>query len=214
MKNSLFLLALIGLLNSAYGQISSTENKSKRELLRLNSTYVGLEMLSNKPATLNGFKISQNLYGPSIEIMGTMTLGYLTGMGYHSDSNVYSRARLMYYDIHYALPIFKTRVFNLRPEFGMRMVANQLNAFFTDNEWDANGLGAGLYAGVSANMGSFMVKFKYGGDAAFNMGNNSFKSFMSYGSITLGVSPMNLFMNPKNFTASGITRNISNYKKW
>jgi hypothetical protein len=213
MRKFTLLFVLPWFCHSINAQNSGTSNMGKRDLLRLNSTYVGLEMLSNKPATINGFNLTQNLYGPSVEIMGTMTLGYLTGMGYHADSSAYSRARLMYYDFHYAMPVFKTRVFNIRPELGFRIVANQLNAYFTDNEIDANGIGAGAFAGLSINAGSFMVKFKYGADAAFNMGNNSFKSTMHYGSLTLGVSPMTLFMNPKNFTASGIARTITNYQK-
>ncbi len=213
MRKTLLLLAMVGILANAHAQDAKSLNKNKRELLRLSSTYLGFEMLSTKPATINGFNISQNLYGPSIEIMGTMSVGYLTGMGYHADSNAYSRARLMYYDFHYALPLLKTRVVNFRPEFGLRLVANQLNAYFTDNELDANGLGMGIYGGISINVGSFMAKFKYGGDANYNMGNNSFKSLLNYGSITIGISPMNLFMNPKNFTASGIARTLSNYKK-
>jgi hypothetical protein len=212
MKHLLATTYLLLASSFAFSQ-STNDNLSTRQLLRLSSTYVGMEWLTNSPATTNGFKVTQNLYGPSIELMGTMSFGYLTGMAYHQDSAAFSRARLMYYDVHYAAPLLKTRVFNLRPELGFRFVSNQLNSYFTDSEWDANGIGAGLYVGFNVNVGPVNAKVKYGGDAAFNLGNNSFKSATSYGSFTIGISPMMLFMNPKNFTSSGIVRNIENYKK-
>jgi hypothetical protein len=189
------------------------ENQSERQILRTNSTYLGMEYLITHPQTKNGFAMTHHMYGLNVEFMGVMTIANLTGFAYIRDSNAHSKAKIQYIDFHGSFPIFKWRAFNFRPEVGFRMTRTSLNYFFKDHDWDANGLGAGMSAGLAVNVGPTSVKLKYSADGLINLGRNSMNGLTHYASVTVGFSPMNLFMNPKNFTFTGLARHISDYKK-
>ncbi len=207
---------LLVLFSTTISSLSAQQNQTKpkgRDAIREESTYLGFEYLVNQPATRNGFVMNHTMHGINAEFLGIMTLGNLTGFGYLPDSGAYSRAKMMYIDFHGSFPLFKTRWFNIRPEIGFRMVRNSMNYYYTDNEMDANGLGAGLSAGASVHVGPALVKFKYMADGLVNLGGNSFKGLNHYGSVTVGLNPWNLFMNPKNFTFTGIRKYVTDYQK-
>ncbi|MCF8428147.1 MAG: hypothetical protein K9H61_10755 [Bacteroidia bacterium] len=208
MKKHLLTVALLCSIFQLFAQ-----SGKERSSIKHNSTYIGLETVFNQSKLNNGYITANKMYGLSLEFMGSMAFGHLTGYALIPDSGVHAKSSITYFDVHYSLPLLKTRGFNIRPEIGYRFVRNSLGNFYATENGTTSGFGMGFTTGISANLGPAMVKLKYCGDASFNMGDNSFNKLNHYASLTVGFSPSNLLMNPKNFSFTGLAMHISDYKK-
>jgi hypothetical protein len=152
--------------------------------------------------------------GKNLDLGGMFSMGYMNGQGTYTDSlkTVRTNGKLFYIGMQMFYPVLKSNVFDVAPFFGAGIQTNQMQNNIKyeeqgkENSLGTLGLGGYISAGVGVTVGPFVVKAKYTGIATANFNKaNMIKSTQWFPSVTVGIKPGRMLLNPYLFTADGLS---------
>lgn len=189
--------------------------------------HVGAEaaMIKLRP----GYENNSLWTGYQADIAGVVTVGHLRGQATYQDSagTVHMDGSHTYGGGQFCYPLFKNQIFDIYPMWGIGVQYNRMQNGRLYNSQDENhqietaGLGGYLSVGLGVMFGPVSVKVKVTGIATANFNRaNAVEPFQYYPSVTVGIKPLKLLLNPYMFTADGIRhssgitdiQNVQNYR--
>ncbi len=163
---------------------------------------------------LRGGNKTESLWiGKYVDIGGIFTIGYMNGQGSYDDSSrtVQCDGKIVFGGAQLSYPIFKSNVFDIAPFWGIGVEYNSMqnirkyNDQNPERQFETSGIGGYLSAGVGVTLGPFMVKAKVTGMTTANFNHaNMIKATQFYPSVSIGLKPGRMLMNPYLFTADGL----------
>ncbi len=225
MKKVLFtFLFLIPTIYFAQNNTSVTKTKSRSarkdslSARRLRLVYdfktIGLDVAL--PSFRNDMVLSGYMFGPTVQYFGFMELGGLRGTTYKKSNPLLTQeASTFYIGFKYNHILLVKRALNFGPSFGLRFMLNELkDPLFDENAAGNSGtFGMGLHAGAFIKIGPVFLsaKMHVDGNINFNKG-SSFNPLSIYPTFGIAFSPMEVLMNPKEFSHTAMAHWTTDYK--
>ncbi|RYD83311.1 MAG: hypothetical protein EOP53_01225 [Sphingobacteriales bacterium] len=165
------------------------------------------------PQLKNGAKSGGIWEGRYVDIAGILSFGYMKQMVSYQDSGktLYTPGTYFYGGAQICYSLFKNNVFDIYPFWGAGIQYNKAqngiryNAQNEDRAIETNALGGYLSGGVGVTVGPFTAKAKMTGIASINFNKaNEVKGLQYFPSLTIGLKPGRILMNPYMFSAAGL----------
>lgn len=215
LKPSLLLIGILIFSSTVIAQKSAaTPSKSQIENMEWkmrNMSSLGVEIGDVK--LRNDYGTEGMWIGRNVDLGGIFSMGYMNGQGTYTDSlkTVHTNGNIVYGGMQLFYPIFKSNVFDIAPLIGLGVQTNKMQNTIKyeeqneDKAFETVGIGGYISAGVGVTIGPLVVKAKYTGIATANFNKaNMIKSSQWYPSITIGIKPGRMLLNPYMFTADGV----------
>jgi hypothetical protein len=228
----LYLFIMIGLSVKSQTKDSSMVNTkvlSKKELNRKKKYLVlmGLNTMGtevSQPLFRNDFQVQGVMSGPVVQAFSFLEVGLLNGTAVkRSNPLVTSNASMYFVGLKFHKLLTTSRSFNFGPIMGMRFMLSELNdPYIKEGDAGTGTFGIGAYAGAFLKIGPVTINAKYHADGNINFSKkSSFKSLSSYPSIGIAFSPLEIIMNPTEFSHKAMAHwredektTISKYKEY
>jgi hypothetical protein len=208
-----------------YAQIDATSSKklsARKDSLgarRLRLVYdfktIGIDVA--QPTFRNDMVLNGYMYGPTIQYFGFMEAGALRGTAYKKSNPLLTQeVRTFFIGFKYNHILLIKRAFNFGPSFGLRFMGNELKDPLFDENASGSSSGAfgiGLHGGAFLKVGPVFLsaKMHVDGNINFNKG-SSFNGLSIYPTFGVAFSPMEVLMNPKEFSHTAMAHWTSDYK--
>lgn len=176
-------------------------------------TTAGFEI--SQPTYNSGIKGVGYMYGPRIQIAGIGEIGYSLGNAVTSDNKFYTKSSQYYMGFQFPFLLLKKSNVNFGPIVGLRFMAHEsVDPYHIRDDFNEAGFGVAVPLGLMIKLGPINVSAKYHFQAVYNFSKGTaLKGTTAYPSVSVAFSPMNLFMNPKDFSHTGLTSWMTNYNK-
>lgn len=197
-------------------EISKAERKKERQEMR-NITMMSLKSIgieSAFPTFRNNFALDGFMHGPVMNYMGFMEIGYLRGTAIKKDYPLVSAQASDYFiGFKYNHVLLRTRSVNFGPSFGLRFSLRTLKDPFFVEDIESNTFGTGIFAGAFLKLGPILLNAKMNLDGNINFARgSSFKGLSIYPSFGIVFSPLEIILNPTEFSHTAMAHWTSDYK--
>ncbi len=189
------------------------EIKEQRRITTFSLTNIGMEVI--QPTFRNDFKLDGFMSGPVMNYMGFMEIGFLRGTAVKENNHIVTAQASTYFmGFKYNHILLRSRSLNFGPSLGLRFNLSTLkDPFIPETDSESNTFGVGLYGGGFVKLGPVTIsaKMHLEGNINFNRG-SSFKGLSIYPSVGIAFSPMQILMNPTEFTHTAMAHWETDYE--
>lgn len=203
-----------GLLSKPTNSTMSVNEKhrTQRYNVLFSFTTIGMEVL--QPSLRNNITSLGYMTGPVLQVAGLFEMGALKGMAYKIDKPVVTTSTSMiFFGFKYHKLLTRSRSLNFGPIMGLRfMLAESKDPYLTDDNAPTT-FGIGAYGGAFLKLGPITINAKYHADGNINFAKSSnFNSLALYPSIGIAFSPLQILMNPKEFSHTAMAHWETDFK--
>jgi hypothetical protein len=219
-KIIVYFLLLSSLKQFAQTNTSASKRSPRKDSLvarrmRLIFDFKTIGMDVALPTFRNDMVLKGYMYGPTLQYFGFMEAGVLRGTTYKKNNPLLTEeARSFFIGFKYNHILLLKRAFNFGPSFGLRFMLNSLkDPLFADISTNSGTFGVGAHLGAFVKTGPVILSAKIHVDGNINFtAGSSFKGLSIYPTIGIAFSPMEVLMNPKEFSHTAMAHWVTDYK--
>jgi hypothetical protein len=194
---------------------SSRKDSLSAQRMRLIFDFKTIGMDVAMPSFRNDMVLKGYMFGPTIQYFGFMELGILKGTAHKKNNELLTQnATSFFIGFKYNHILLTRRSLNFGPSFGLRFMLNELkDPTFQDKSEGTGSFGVGPHVGAFVKLGPLFIsgKMHVDGNINFSKG-SSFNGLSIYPTFGVAFSPMEILMNPKEFTHTAMAHWITDYK--
>lgn len=194
----------------------SLENKAdkreQKQIIQKSFHTIGLDVAM--PTFRNNMELTGFMHGPVAKLFGVFEIGLLKGTARKTDNPLVNvNAQSFFAGFGYNHLMLRYRNLNFGPSIGFRIASNELrDPYFKTVNMESIALAFGLSGGAFVKLGPVTLSGKMHLDGNINFAKGScFKGLSIYPSFGIGFSPMEILLNPQEFSHTAMAHWVTDY---